>query len=70
MRRAARRAMPPKKEPPAAKGPSADEKMEAAKELTETELLLSFLRSKLGRCARPGVLLVAARGTRVGGDLG
>lgn len=46
--------MPPKKaEPPAAaKAPPPGE--DAEKELTETELLLSFLRSKLGRWGRGG----------------
>lgn len=41
--------MPPKKaEPPAAAKPPAPGE-DAEKELTETELLISFLRSKLGR---------------------
>ncbi len=55
--------MPPKKaEPPAAaKAPPPGE--DAEKELTETELLLSFLRSKLGRWGGAGGVF-AARGPR------
>ncbi|KAI8470963.1 MAG: hypothetical protein J3K34DRAFT_508062 [Monoraphidium minutum] len=46
--------MPPKKAPPTAKSPSPGAEHEAEREFRETEALISFLRSKLGRYQQQG----------------